>query len=573
MRCLMQKYDDIAYIRANNQYIRHYVWRILTIKQREQLFDVLSPEMGSYHNYTSVFCEKLLHRYSKYQQLRLMSKLKFLPYIHSFEVLGNQIVMVGVDKSILFTIRGLDDAPRAHHLMSESMSTELNEAIRRLDVYHKTDYSSMMDCINYHFQVYVPDHLPRNFHIRKNGEMTFLPAGRKAEMSDNNNWLPHNRQVTKIGKGIKQMLKSGKFNEVFKDQHLEFVTNQIKANHTFTGTIKEVSGKDINKYYHYSSYADNQHTLSASCMKHDSCQSYIDFYSNNPECSMVIALNDEDKLIGRAILWHNVNFINTSDIPEDAKLMDRAYGKPLTVNSLIAYAKSKGYITKTHQDYHSSSEFTLPNGACFEDNITIRCPYTSGQGVPYMDTMKYGELVNGEFLLLDNQNGDMELTGTEGNIFETVTDCNGNEINEDDAHWSDYMSEYIHRDDSVYCERHDTYMHESHVVEIVGSHFAPDDADDISRITTPHGRETYDIDDNVMEGYQDGYCNISDYWPVTTDHVHDTWVYEMNTSEHHLTILYNDETISFTIISVASMEEIDALDINKLYEIYQRIHA
>ena len=64
-----------------------------------------------------------------------------------------------------------------------------------------------------------------------------------------------------------------------------------------------VKGNAIRKYYHYTSYYRESGSLGNSCMKYDVCQDYLGLYTHNKDiCSLLIATDNRDRLIGRALL-------------------------------------------------------------------------------------------------------------------------------------------------------------------------------------------------------------------------------------------------------------------------------
>lgn len=197
------------------------------------------------------------------------------------------------------------------------------------------------------------------FHIRKNGEVSFLPKGKELRLTDNNKWCPSNRVTAKTGKAMRKFFLSNKIK--LPDEIIGDIAENIDSQFKFSGTIKLVDGEDIRTYYHGSNYASSTGSLSNSCMKHDRCQQYFDVYTENPKrVQMLVALTNNNLVQGRALVWHT---------DQGSIVMDRAYGKPLVMNTLIAHAQSQGWIVKSHQSYDYPDSWQMPNGEIFSKSI------------------------------------------------------------------------------------------------------------------------------------------------------------------------------------------------------------
>jgi hypothetical protein len=110
--------------------------------------------------------------------------------------------------------------------------------------------------------------------------------------------------VNKLFKGISEK-EIEKFASLFK-----FIQTQPE----FQFSI--VSGHDIYKYYNYRSYAEQSSSLGNSCMKYDSCKDFLSIYvENTDKIKLLVLLNEDNLLIGRALLWET----------ESHKIMDRIY--------------------------------------------------------------------------------------------------------------------------------------------------------------------------------------------------------------------------------------------------------
>jgi hypothetical protein len=62
-----------------------------------------------------------------------------------------------------------------------------------------------------------------------------------------------------------------------------------------------VSGSDISKWYSCDNYKDMEGQLGSSCMARK--RNIFSIYENNPDVCQMLILTEDDKLIGRAIVW------------------------------------------------------------------------------------------------------------------------------------------------------------------------------------------------------------------------------------------------------------------------------
>lgn len=304
----------------------------------------------------------------------------------------------------------------------------------------------------------------RHFTINNKGLMTFTPKNRIVNIRDNQ-WAREGRMEIKIGKGLKRI-----FDDKVKlpNTFYEKMNNLIKSKYEFNAEIRLVSGYEIKHWYHYSNYSetDNTGTLADSCMKHEKCQDYFGIYTNNPDIvRMIIAVNNNNKLIGRAIVWRT----------NQGTFCDRIYGNDITIEKIKDYCKEKGILHKYKQTY-SDERFVSSIGEILDDEIIVTLPNNSDEDLyPYMDTLKYTDDLNsgGAITLSSHNNYDITLDDIDGNNDdeEYIETENGYRIRRDDAvyiegrgwyhsddvTWSDYYSEYVITIDS-------TETYEGHII-------------------------------------------------------------------------------------------------------------
>ena len=263
--------------------------------------------------------------------------------------------------------------------------------------------------------------------------------------------------------------------ETFANQYRSFFTNDNIE-------LKVVSGDLIKKYYLADSYSSNSGSLGNSCMKYSGCQSNFDIYLNNPDVvKMLVMLNSEGYLIGRALLW---SF-------GDNKIMDRIY----TTNDeqysfqFKKWANENGYIYKFEQKWNNTLDFEK-EGTKFTNKYDIKLENWQFDRYPYLDTFKFlnkktGFLTN---YIPDNTEEDIKtICAPDGGYFNgnhLALDCftnlwchqseavfiqynNGQYIESESSYlrahshnvnWSNINNLNILRDDSVYDEELDDYI-------------------------------------------------------------------------------------------------------------------
>ena len=158
-------------------------------------------------------------------------------------------------------------------------------------------------------------------------------------------WSSSRRFHVKPGAFISKLFKNIQPKEV--ENFSQLFKN---AQNNITSTFKIVSGSDILHYYHHTSYLRESGSLGNSCMKYDLSQDYLDLYTDNTDkISMLIMVDKNSKLIGRALLWSN----------DDVKIMDRIY----TIDDetyqyhFKKWADDNGYWYKKEQKWNNTLFF------------------------------------------------------------------------------------------------------------------------------------------------------------------------------------------------------------------------
>lgn len=193
------------------------------------------------------------------------------------------------------------------------------------------------------------------------------------------------RSEIKIIKLINKLLENSNLSltEADKEKFLNVFKSKLQKGANF----RIVEGDDIIYYYNSEQTKEKKGTLGNSCML-DKGYNTFEIYIKNPSvCKLLVLLDEEDKVIGRAILWEVAECSN----PSIKKFMDRYY----TISDHLDYkfkewAQENGYHYKKNNTYDSVREiYNVETGGYEEVEMTIKLE-TKGEFAryPYLDTFK-----------------------------------------------------------------------------------------------------------------------------------------------------------------------------------------
>lgn len=315
--------------------------------------------------------------------------------------------------------------------------------------------------------------------------ISFLPNGKEHRVNDDGRWIRDGRQEGKPARVIRKLF----FDEFIEDRHItdsdfEKFTNNVRSYVLSNGDgdggdsdivrLHVCNGDFIPHYYEseLSSYAGGN--LTGSCMSGKS-DSLFELYRRNPNnVSMIVALDKDRMLVGRALLW-NTNI---------GRCMDTIYAKDEIQPMFIDFAKKNGLKYKSQQScrYYYFDMLDGENiGRC--DTYTELSNYDLDD-YPYMDTLYWldddGCLSNeepssSEYKELKNTDGTYENHGRNW-VEDVVT---GNEIDADDSTYVDYRhdgswySGYTEVE-TVYCSEVSSSVAEEHATYVSGTWYLTD---------------------------------------------------------------------------------------------------
>jgi hypothetical protein len=235
----------------------------------------------------------------------------------------------------------------------------------------------------------------------KGDNITFLPMTKFQDHSDFDPWgKKSGRTSMKVGRFIKKLIPERYLERYdIKNHHIEDFVNLFKSwFEPVLYTLKIVEGEEIKKWYDEENYATVDGlqfgTLWKSCMRYKSRLKFLDLYSENKNCKMLVMLvnqNGREVLRSRALLWHDVKVTKSADdtIPESINIMDRIYSTHDSDILLFKkWAEENGYIPKWEQNAKSHLFFDLKN-----QPVKIKCELnlekTKFKYYPYLDTFPY----------------------------------------------------------------------------------------------------------------------------------------------------------------------------------------
>ncbi len=245
-----------------------------------------------------------------------------------------------------------------------------------------------------------------NYVAIRNGELTYLPKGKDQAMNEDGTWRREARQTGKPAKIIKKALTDLSLRRLI-EKDFEVFGNAVKA-HSMTGkgSFSVVKGEEIRYWYDGEHYAPMTGSLSHSCMRYKDCLNYLDMFIQNPEhVSMVIFVNGDRLLAGRALLWKT----------NKGLFQDRVYGGDAIQAAFREYARSQGWMHRTYNSYEDEDIVTMPDDkGSRAAYLLVDLPNHEHKHYPYLDTFKYYNISNGRFSNNTASSYDYYLTATDG---------------------------------------------------------------------------------------------------------------------------------------------------------------
>lgn len=242
-------------------------------------------------------------------------------------------------------------------------------------------------------------------------------------------WFPENRQDMEPSTlvGVFKNLRE------YSSKELEYFGSALCAESKVSVKLYSQMQDFIDAYYfeNYSPIADTgESTLHSSCMRHeDRTRNAADFYTNFAGAKILIAKDEGNNILGRAIIWEKVKW-QTGDAGERViSLLDCIYVSHTFVLELIReQARNQGiHLRKQHNDYSHTTHCTVLNPPkdteyvaddtlCAQLKVEVPASKWHKKGAPYLDTFYSIILSDGKILLCnyDNSNRIASCRKTEG---------------------------------------------------------------------------------------------------------------------------------------------------------------
>lgn len=248
-----------------------------------------------------------------------------------------------------------------------------------------------------------------------------------------------------------------------------FVNKYIVAGvKTTKSNVSIVHGEKIRYYYHRDQYESMDGDLGCSCMRHAECQDYFDIYVKNPDhVGMAIILNEKGKLKARCLIWYPNTKKDQSTI-----YFDRIYAVDReTELEMFAWCKQKGFVGISNRNINKHNN--IPT-------ISIKLPNLKHRYYPYVDTLYY---LSDDSIGNQCEKGSKTLDDADGGPQPQCPGCDEEDVElypvmdrstqycENCIVWSQHYNQYIHNEDSSYCNYTNDFYLEGDVVELCNGNY------------------------------------------------------------------------------------------------------
>ena len=308
--------------------------------------------------------------------------------------------------------------------------------------------------------------------------------------SDKDPYVKGRNQIA-IGRLVNKVFP-GKYNS---KQVEEFVNSFKAAVEKYGEHFELVSGDYIEFWYNSDNYKERSGTLGNSCMAQK--RNIFNIYVKNPDVCRLVILREDDKILGRALVWKFESIYNGAGEKFEGVeyFMDRQYTiKDSDVNKFRNFAKEQGWIYKTNNNHHSFTNITY-NGSEINVDMVVQVGRFGGDydysRYPYMDTFRRYDPRTGKLYNDDEQDSDQEGCYI-------LEDTGGGYTEVEGGVWSEWHDRMIPEDEAVYSEAYSDHLLRDYAVRV-----------DIGN-TRRRGWYHQDDDDIVYDEWIDEYVHVDD---------------------------------------------------------------
>jgi len=186
-----------------------------------------------------------------------------------------------------------------------------------------------------------------------NSNISFLPINKYSRLEPGEDpYKSRYRQQMGIGKFIRLI------NPELSEKDVEKYNNTYKANYDLivkgiSENFKLVSGEDIRYWYCEDQYVTGGGVLNSSCMKGKNKGNEMQMFVDNPDViQMLILINDDKKLLGRALVWRLTE-------PSGQTYMDYIYTRfDKDKNLFLSYGRSRNWLM-SEDKYNGNKRKTM----------------------------------------------------------------------------------------------------------------------------------------------------------------------------------------------------------------------
>jgi len=222
------------------------------------------------------------------------------------------------------------------------------------------------------------------------GLISFTPFGKTIQLTDDNKWSRVGRQTCKPARFAREFLNP-RLVKRLNDKHFALFATKFKTFEDAEELIFEQSTFPV-------AYDDSNFIReTGSCMsKKDVKPFYTKF-----DCFPLVARRKLDgKLVGRAIIWNDVDLIHTKSghseiVVSNHVFMDRIYANTVECQeAFLQYANNHGML---HRSANSGNEFRLGDTRYSVNDCFLKTKPKKGTKLddiddyPYIDTFRYGD--------------------------------------------------------------------------------------------------------------------------------------------------------------------------------------
>lgn len=350
--------------------------------------------------------------------------------------------------------------------------------------------------------------------FRKDGQISFLPEGKKHIVLDSGEWAREGRQSGKPSKIVRRLFSAAGL-KVLKDKDFEDFSNIYKATFSSEGNIFTVrSNKSIiDVYCDMEIGGSRESPLAKSCM--NKRNDYLKLYHECRDVRILTLTKLDGLLYGRALVW-TVN---------DITFMDRIYvAEDFLAESFLEFAKEQGWHHKLkYLSRDNKIDFITPTGECIALNLRLDLK-TDFKCYPYIDTLSYGGdgwLSNREvdwlyeYSAVDGGRETRNEDEDDGTVYDEIDERT---IDANDAvriTGGTHRGNWTHLDNVVLVNGRNYWMDDDCLRQVDGEYYHEDDV-----VYSDRDDVDYLIDDCVFSKSCDSYILSSDSTLIDEEYHH-----------------------------------------------------